>query len=124
MGDRTVVVADDDADIRDLVAFKLDNAGFTVVPAADGDEALDLVLEHRPDLALLDVMMPGRSGLDVLRSIRADDSLAGTRVILLTARARDVDVDAGFSTGADDYLTKPFSPRELVHRVTALIGRD
>lgn len=124
MGDRTVVVADDDADIRDLVAFKLDNAGFTVVPAADGDEALDLVLEHRPDLALLDVMMPGRSGLDVLRSIRADDSLAGTRVILLTARARDVDVDEGFSTGADDYLTKPFSPRELVHRVTALIGRD
>lgn len=124
MGDRTVVVADDDADIRDLVTFKLDNAGFTVVPAADGDEALDVVLEHRPDLALLDVMMPGRSGLDVLRSIRADDSLAGTRVILLTARARDVDVDAGFSTGADDYLTKPFSPRELVHRVTALIGRD
>lgn len=124
MGDRTVVVADDDADIRDLVAFELDNAGFTVVPAADGDEALDLVLEHRPDLALLDVMMPGRSGLDVLRSIRADDSLAGTRVILLTARARDVDVDEGFSTGADDYLTKPFSPRELVHRVTALIGRD
>lgn len=124
MGDRTVVVADDDADIRDLVAFKLDNAGFTVVPAADGDEALDLVLEHRPDLALLDVMMPGRSGLDVLRSIRADDSLAGTRVILLTARARDVDVDEGFSTGADDYLTKPFNPRELVHRVTALIGRD
>lgn len=119
----TVVVADDDADIRDLVTFKLGSAGYTVVPAADGDEALRLITEHRPELAVLDVMMPGQSGLDVLRSIRADEALAGTRVILLTARARDVDVDAGFSTGADDYLTKPFSPRELVHRVTTLIGR-
>ena len=119
----TVVVADDDADIRDLVTFKLGSAGYTVVPAAVGDEALQLINEHRPELAVLDVMMPGQSGLDVLRSIRADEALAGTRVILLTARARDVDVDAGFSTGADDYLTKPFSPRELVHRVTTLIGR-
>ncbi|KRE35540.1 histidine kinase [Janibacter sp. Soil728] len=123
MAQGTVVVADDDADIRDLVTFKLGSAGYTVVPAADGDEALRLITEHRPDLAVLDVMMPGQSGLDVLRSIRADEALAGTRVILLTARARDVDVDAGFSTGADDYLTKPFSPRELVHRVTTLIGR-
>lgn len=123
MGQGAIVVADDDADIRDLVAFKLDNAGFTVMPAADGDEALRLIAEHRPDLAVLDVMMPGQSGLDVLRAVRADDDLTGTKVILLTARARDVDVDAGFSTGADDYLAKPFSPRELVHRVTALIGR-
>ena len=123
MGQPTGVVADEDADIRDLVTFKLGSAGYTVVPAADGDEALQLINEHRPELAVLDVMMPGQSGLDVLRSIRADEALAGTRVILLTARARDVDVDAGFSTGADDYLTKPFSPRELVHRVTTLIGR-
>ncbi|MEN3120787.1 MULTISPECIES: response regulator [Janibacter] len=123
MSQGTVVIADDDADIRDLVAFKLDAAGFTVVPASDGDEALRLITEHRPALAVLDVMMPGQSGLDVLRSIRADEALSGTRVILLTARSRDVDVDAGFSTGADDYLTKPFSPRELVHRVTTLLGR-
>lgn len=119
----TVVIADDDVDIRDLVTFKLDSAGFTVVAAADGDEALRLITEHRPALAVLDVMMPGQSGLDVLRTIRADETLSSTRVILLTARSRDVDVDAGFSTGADDYLTKPFSPRELVHRVTTLMGR-
>ncbi len=100
MSQGTVVIADDDADIRDLVAFKLDAAGFTVVPASDGDEALRLITEHRPALAVLDVMMPGQSGLDVLRSIRADEALSGTRVILLTARSRDVDVDAGFSTGA------------------------
>ena len=68
-------------------------------------------------------MMPGMSGLDVLREIRADESLAETKVILLTARSRDVDVDAGFSSGADDYLTKPFSPRELVHRVSSLLAR-
>lgn len=118
-----VVVADDDGDIKDLVAFKLENAGYSVVAVSDGDDALRRVREHRPELAVLDVMMPGLSGLDVLREIRNDDDLAATKVILLTARARDVDVDAGFSTGADDYLTKPFSPRELVHRVSALIGR-
>lgn len=119
-----VLVADDDGDIRDLVAFKLENAGYAVVAVADGDEALRQVREQRPELAVLDVMMPGMSGLDVLREIRADEDLVATKVILLTARARDVDVDAGFSTGADDYLTKPFSPRELVHRVALLTGRS
>lgn len=118
-----VLVADDDVDIKDLVTFKLENAGYSVVAVSDGEDALRQVRELQPDLAVLDVMMPGLSGLDVLREIRTDESLAATKVILLTARARDVDVDAGFSTGADDYLTKPFSPRELVHRVGALIGR-
>ncbi|MBD5829338.1 response regulator [Janibacter melonis] len=123
MAEQTVVVADDDDDIRDLVAFKLENAGYEVISVADGDSAWDRVREVRPTLAVLDVMMPGMSGLDVLREIRADDSLAETKVILLTARSRDVDVDAGFSSGADDYLTKPFSPRELVHRVSSLVAR-
>ena len=123
MAEQTVVVADDDDDIRDLVAFKLENAGYEVISVADGDSAWDRVREVRPTLAVLDVMMPGMSGLDVLREIRADDSLATTKVILLTARSRDVDVDAGFSSGADDYLTKPFSPRELVHRVSSLLAR-
>ncbi|GAA1235543.1 response regulator [Janibacter melonis] len=123
MAEQTVVVADDDDDIRDLVAFKLENAGYEVISVADGDSAWDRVREVRPTLAVLDVMMPGMSGLDVLREIRADDSLAETKVILLTARSRDVDVDAGFSSGADDYLTKPFSPRELVHRVSSLLAR-
>lgn len=123
MAQSTVLVADDDDDIRELVTFKLENAGYSVVAVADGDEALEQVRTRQPALAVLDVMMPGLSGLDLLREIRADDDLDGTKVILLTARARDVDVDAGFSTGADDYLTKPFSPRELVHRVGLLIGR-
>lgn len=122
MTGETVLVADDDEDIRDLVAFKLETAGYAVETVSDGDGAWARVQEVRPALAVLDVMMPGLSGLDVLRRIRADEALAGTHVILLTARAREVDVDAGFSTGADDYIVKPFSPRELLHRVAILLG--
>lgn len=118
-----VVVADDDDDIRDLVEFKLTQAGYAVRACVDGVEALEEIRRNPPRLAVLDVMMPGLSGLDVLRTIRADDQLAGVRVLLLTARSRDSDVDAGFSVGADDYVSKPFSPRELVHRVAGLLGR-
>lgn len=123
MAEATVLVADDDDDIRDLIAFKLETAGYAVTAVPDGDQAWATVQELRPTLVILDVMMPGLSGLDVLRKIRAEDGLAGTRVILLTARARDVDVDAGFSTGADDYIVKPFSPRELLHRAALLVGQ-
>ncbi|MFW6188343.1 MAG: response regulator transcription factor [Actinomycetota bacterium] len=119
----SVLVADDDADIRDLVVFKLEQAGLEVTAVADGSAALDALARHRPDLVLLDVMMPGLSGLDVLRRIRADEQLRALKVLLLTARARDVDVDDGFTAGADDYVTKPFSPRELLHRVNTLLGR-
>lgn len=117
---RKIVLADDDEDIRDLVEFKLTQSGYDVSAYGDGASALDGVRQHRPVLAILDVMMPGMSGLDVLQAVRADDSLNATKVLLLTARSRDVDVDAGFTTGADDYVIKPFSPRELLHRVTAL----
>ncbi|WP_116997656.1 response regulator transcription factor [Desertimonas flava] len=118
-----VLVADDDADIRELVAFKLEQAGFAVTSVGDGAAALDAVRASPPRIAILDVMMPGLSGIDVLREIRADENLGGMCVILLTARSRDLDVDAGFASGADDYVIKPFSPRELVHRVTALLQR-
>ena len=119
-----VLVADDDADIRELVAFKLEQAGFDVTSVADGPAALDAIRANPPRLAVLDVMMPGLSGIDVLRQVRADESLGGVRIILLTARSRDLDVDAGFASGADDYVVKPFSPKELVHRVTALLQRS
>ncbi len=104
-----VLVADDDRDIRDLISFKLEQAGFR--------------LRVFDDLAVLDVMMPGLSGIDVLRKVRGEEGLRGVRVILLTARSRDADVDAGFATGADDYIVKPFSPRELLHRVNAVLAR-
>jgi DNA-binding response OmpR family regulator len=119
-----VLVADDDADIRELVAFKLEQAGYDVTSVGDGAAALDAIRANPPRLAVLDVMMPGLSGIDVLRQVRADESLGAVRIILLTARSRDLDVDAGFASGADDYVIKPFSPKELVHRVTVLLQRS
>ena len=118
-----ILVADDDQDIRELVCFKLEQAGHEVVSAPDGSSALARLGDGDIDIALLDIMMPGLSGLDVLTRVRADERLQDVKVILLTARSRDVDVDAGYATGADDYVIKPFSPRELVHRVSSLLQR-
>ena len=118
-----IVVADDDPDILDLVVFKLTQAGYDVVPVADGVAALAAIEADPPGLAILDVMMPGLSGMDVLRKVRANEATKDLDVILLTARSRDADVDAGFATGASDYVVKPFSPRELLHRVNALLAR-
>lgn len=117
------LVADDDEDIRDLVAYKLEQLGIQVRTAPDGDEAVAILDRERPALAILDVMMPGRSGLEVLRHIRSTPELDQTKVILLTAKAQEVDVDTGYQSGTDDYLVKPFSPRELAHRVAALLNR-
>jgi DNA-binding response OmpR family regulator len=90
---------------------------FNVLEATDGDEAWSLIQEHKPSLVLLDVRMPGRTGLEILSAIRSDTSLAGTRVIILTASALPVDMAAGLTSGADFYLTKPFSPRDLLARL-------
>ncbi len=119
-----ILVADDDVDIRELVEFKLSTLGHEVVAVADGAAAIDACKAQRPDLAVLDVMMPGVSGLDAIRAIRADPALADLPVILLTARAQESDVETGFDSGADDYITKPFSPRELASRVQALLSRS
>jgi DNA-binding response OmpR family regulator len=118
-----VLVADDDPDILDLVAFRLERAGYDVVRATDGEQALQLATELHPDLAVLDVMMPKLTGYDVTRRIRADDATNRMPVILLTARVQEADVQQGFEAGADDYLRKPFSPQELRARVQAILGR-
>jgi len=124
----TVLVADDDPDIRELVELKLSSAGYDVLTVADGRAALDALLTRPLDLAVLDVMMPVLSGTDVLRALRerASDGASvvwPTKVILLTAKAQEADVEAGFALGADDYVVKPFSPRELLSRVQAVLGR-
>jgi len=119
-----IVVADDDVDIRELVEFKLSTMGHEIVAVADGAAAVEACREQRPDLAVLDVMMQGMSGLEAVRIIRADAELADVPVILLTARAQESDVETGFDSGADDYVTKPFSPRELANRVEALLSRS
>ena len=116
-----ILVADDDVDIRELVEFKLSTMGHEIVAVGDGAAAVDACRASKPDLAVLDVMMPGVSGLDAIKQIRADPDLADLPVILLTARAQESDVETGFHSGADDYITKPFSPRELASRVEALL---
>lgn len=118
-----ILVADDDMDIRDLVAFKLEQAGYDVVAVDNGLAALTEATQNPPDLVVLDVMMPGMSGIDVCRQLRQDASTKGLPIILLTARAQEGDVEVGFGAGADDYIVKPFSPRELVSRVEAVLAR-
>jgi DNA-binding response OmpR family regulator len=120
---RTVLVADDDEDILELVSFRLERAGYEVVTARDGAAALATAQETRPDLAVLDVMMPGLNGYEVTQRLRADDATRDIPVILLTARVQEADVNRGFEAGADDYLRKPFSPQELRARVQAIIAR-
>ena len=118
-----VLVADDEPHLLRLVKFRLEREGYEVLTATDGESALKVAREERPDLCVLDVMMPKRSGFDVLRELRSDDGFAGMKVIMLTARAQDRDVDVGFSLGADDNITKPFSPQELRVRIGAHLGK-
>jgi DNA-binding response OmpR family regulator len=117
-----IVIADDDADIRELVVFKLRHAGHEVLPVADGTAAVEACLGNTPDLVILDVMMPGMSGLEAARTLRAEEAMAGIPIIMLTARAQESDIERGFEAGADDYVVKPFSPRELAERVAAVLG--
>jgi DNA-binding response OmpR family regulator len=122
--DRIVIlIADDDRDILDLVVFKLNQAGFDTVAVTDGEAALAAIEANPPRLAILDIMMPGMSGLEVLQKVRANEAISDLDVILLTARARDTDVDAGYASGASDYVIKPFSPRELLVCVNAVLAR-
>jgi DNA-binding response OmpR family regulator len=120
----TVLLAEDDADIRFLVTFKLEQAGHQVTGFANGMQALAAARKHPPDLAVLDILMPGMSGLDVCRELRRDPATAAVPVIILTARAEKADIAAGFAAGAADYIIKPFSPRDLAMRVKAVLARS
>jgi two-component system phosphate regulon response regulator PhoB len=119
----TVLLVEDDPDIRHLVAYKLTTSGLTVVEAADGFAALDLARRHPPHLVLLDVHMPRMSGLDVCRELRESPGTERVPIIMLTARARAEDVEKAYAAGATDYVTKPFSPRALQLRVDSALQR-
>ncbi len=123
-GKRRVVAADDDSTIRALVEAAVGNAGFECRVATDGDAALELIRIWQPDLAVLDVNMPNRSGFEVLSALRNDPLTREIRVILLTARQQETDVIRGFGLGADDYVIKPFSPMELIARMKRLLGKN
>lgn len=116
-----ILVAEDDSNLRKLIVKYLENEGYSVFSAADGDDALDMWYETPVDLAILDVMMPGANGWDVLSEIREDSEIP---VIMLTAKREEEDRLRGFELGTDDYMTKPFSSRELVMRVKALLKRS
>jgi phosphate regulon transcriptional regulator PhoB len=120
---RTVFLVEDEEDIRNLVRFHLEQDGYAVREAESGEEALRVVNAERPALVLLDLMLPGIDGFEVCRRLRTDPSTAPVPIIILTARSAEVDRVLGLEFGADDYVTKPFSPRELVARVRAVLRR-
>jgi len=119
-----VMVIEDEKEIRDLLRYNLERAGFRVATAADGEQGLERVFASRPDALVLDLMLPGRSGLEVLRELRGEPTTRDVPVVVLTARGAEMDKLLGFEHGADDYLTKPFSMRELVARLQALLRRS
>lgn len=123
MAAQTILVVEDETDILDLVAFNLEQAGYRVLKATDGLEALRLTREEHPDLMVLDLMLPHLEGKEVCRRLRQAEETRDLPVIMLTARAEETDRIVGFEIGADDYLTKPFSPQELVLRVKAVLRR-
>ena len=124
MAEQTVLVVDDENSIRDMVRTALEFAGFDCLEAEDGQHAHALIVDKRPDLVLLDWMMPGISGIELVRRLRRDESTVNLPVIMLTAKADEDNKIQGLDVGADDYLIKPFSPRELIARIRAVLRRS
>ncbi len=117
-----VLIADDEPNIVISLEYLLKRAGYTVLVARDGQQAIDMIRSERPALVLLDVMMPNKSGHEVCAELRADDNLRATRVLMLSAKGRATDVDKGLGVGADAYMTKPFSTKELAAKVAEMLG--
>ena len=122
-GKQTILVVDDESSIRDMVQLSLELAGFSCLQAANAREAMGQILDARPDLVLLDWMMPDTSGYELLRRLRKDENCARLPVIMLTAKVEEGNRVQGLDGGADDYVSKPFSPRELIARIRALLRR-
>lgn len=121
---KRILVVDDDPEIARLLRAYLEQSGYAALVAYDGEAALHTLRRERPDLVLLDLMLPGRDGWDLIRLVRSDENLKTTPIILITARVEDQDKIVGLELGADDYVTKPFNPREVVARVRAVLRRS
>ena len=124
MTQRKVLIVEDEKEIRDLLAHYLRKEGFAPILAADGEAALSAARREKPDLILLDILLPKADGLEVLRAVRSDADLARTPVVMLTAKGDETDRVIGLELGADDYIPKPFSPREVVARIKAILRRS
>ena len=118
---KKILIADDEPNILISLEFLMKREGYEVVVARDGQEALSAIERARPALVLLDVMMPGRNGFEVCQEVRGDESLRGVRILMLTAKGRDTDIAKGLALGADAYVTKPFSTKELVGKVREML---
>jgi len=123
MNKGTILIIDDEKDLIELVRYNLEKDGYDSISATDGGSGLEIAQRHKVDLIVLDLMMPGMDGLEVCRRLRSDARTARTPIIMLTAKATEADRIVGLEFGADDYITKPFSPRELVARVKAILRR-
>ena len=121
---KKIYIVEDEPDIRETLKYNFSNEGFKVSTAPDGEEALSNIKKVLPDVLILDLMLPGISGLDVCKSIRADDDIRDMSIIMLTAKGEEIDRVIGFELGADDYVTKPFSVRELILRVKVLLKKQ
>ena len=119
----TILVADDEQDIRELVAYRLSRAGYTIIEARDGEEAFDLAAGQPPDMAVLDVMMPRLNGFDLTERLRHTPATQRLPILLMSASVQEVDISRGFAAGADGYLTKPFTPDQLLTRVRDVLSR-
>ena len=124
MSHATVLVIDDEKDLLELVRYNLEKEHMDVITATDGQSGLEIGLKHKPDLVLLDLMMPGMNGLEVCKQLRSDARTSRVPIIMLTAKAAETDKIVGLEMGADDYITKPFSVRELLARVRAVLRRS
>ncbi|TVT59219.1 MAG: response regulator [Azoarcus sp. PHD] len=118
---KKILIADDEPNIVISLEFLMKREGFDVTVATDGEEAVNRIRSDRPDLVLLDVMMPKKSGFEVCQEIKSDPELESTRILMLTAKGRDTEVSKGLALGADAYMTKPFSTKELVERVRSML---
>jgi two-component system alkaline phosphatase synthesis response regulator PhoP len=121
---KRILVVDDEIYIVHILEFSLSMEGYEVVTAHDGEEALRRIEETNPDLVVLDIMMPKMDGYEVCRRVRADERFAHLPILLLSAKGRPVDREAGIAAGANDYMTKPFRPRDLIERIEELLGED
>ncbi len=118
-----ILIVDDEKDIVKLLDYNLKKEGYRTLLAYDGEDALDMATRERPDIILLDLMLPGIDGLEVCRQLKKEDKTARIPIIMLTAKSREADKIVGLELGADDYVTKPFSPREIIARIKAVLGR-
>jgi DNA-binding response OmpR family regulator len=122
MSNKKILVADDEPNIVISLEYLLKREGYAVLIARDGQEALDTIARDKPDLVLLDVMMPKKTGFEVCQEVRANEALHGIKILMLTAKGRDTDVAKGTALGADAYMTKPFATRDLVQKVAQMLG--